>query len=248
MDLIFTRYFQRYGFNSSGHDKVISNLEETTKSLNGPVVIGINLGKNKSSENAVQDYLEGLKKFGNLDCVKYFVVNVSSPNTAGLRNLQEKNALSNLLNKLVEFKTQNKIEKPLLLKIAPDLTKAEKEDIASVVNKINSKSNSKIDGLIVCNTTIARPAELQSEATIIKEAGGLSGKPLNAHSTETIRDMYRLTKGKVPIVGVGGIFSGQEAYEKIKAGASLIQIYTALAYEGPPVVGKIKRELTSLLE
>lgn len=101
------------------------------------MVIGINLGKNKSSENAVQDYLEGLKKFGNLDCVKYFVVNVSSPNTAGLRNLQEKNALSNLLNKLVEFKAQNKIEKPLLLKIAPDLTKAEKEDIASVVNKIN---------------------------------------------------------------------------------------------------------------
>lgn len=102
--------------------------------------------------------------------------------------------------------------------------------------------------MIVCNTTIARPAELQSEADIIKEAGGLSGKPLNPHSTETIRDMYRLTKGKVPIVGVGGIFSGQEAYEKIKAGASLIQIYTALAYEGPPVVGKIKRELTSLLE
>lgn len=128
----------------------------------------------------------------------------------------------------------------VLVKIAPDLTAQDKEDIASVVGELG------IDGLIITNTTVSRPAGLQG--ALRSETGGLSGKPLRDLSTQTIREMYALTKGRVPIIGVGGVSSGQDALEKIRAGASLVQLYTALTYRGPPVVGRVKRELEALLK
>ncbi|XP_055891154.1 dihydroorotate dehydrogenase (quinone), mitochondrial-like isoform X3 [Biomphalaria glabrata] len=233
----------RYGFNSEGHDAVYNRLYarnvEQTPTDNG--VLGVNLGKNKQTENAVEDYVKGVKKFGPI--ADYLVINVSSPNTPGLRDMQRQEELSRLLEKVVE--ERNKLtfnpKPPLLIKIAPDLSEEEKKDIADVI----TRPKSHVDGLIVSNTTVARPDSLVSKNK--EEVGGLSGAPLKDKSLETIRDMYRLTNGQVPIVGVGGISNGQDAYSKVKAGASLIQLYTALIYQGPPVISKIKRELDDLL-
>ncbi|KAI8759447.1 dihydroorotate dehydrogenase (quinone), mitochondrial isoform X3 [Biomphalaria glabrata] len=233
----------RYGFNSEGHDAVYNRLYarnvEQTPTDNG--VLGVNLGKNKQTENAVEDYVKGVKKFGPI--ADYLVINVSSPNTPGLRDMQRQEELSRLLEKVVE--ERNKLtfnpKPPLLIKIAPDLSEEEKRDIADVI----TRPKSHVDGLIVSNTTVARPDSLVSKNK--EEVGGLSGAPLKDKSLETIRDMYRLTNGQVPIVGVGGISNGQDAYSKVKAGASLIQLYTALIYQGPPVISKIKRELDDLL-
>ncbi|KAK3772990.1 hypothetical protein RRG08_036324 [Elysia crispata] len=204
-------------------------------------ILGVNLGKNKTSPNAVGDYVKGVHKFGNI--ADYLVVNVSSPNTPGLRSMQKREELSNLLFEVLEARNKLTVspKPPLLIKIAPDLNEEEKKDIAAVV--LNPKT--RVDGLIVSNTTVSRPDSLQSKHKT--EVGGLSGAPLTAKSLETIRDMYALTKGEMPIVGVGGVSTGQEAYNKIKAGASLIQMYTALVYHGPPVIGKIKREMDELL-
>uniref|UniRef100_A0A4W2IKU8 Dihydroorotate dehydrogenase (quinone), mitochondrial n=2 Tax=Bos TaxID=9903 RepID=A0A4W2IKU8_BOBOX len=202
--------------------------------------LGINLGKNKTSVDAVSDYAEGVRVLGPL--ADYLVVNVSSPNTAGLRSLQGKAELRRLLTKVLQERDALKVaHKPaVLVKIAPDLTAQDKEDIASVVRELG------IDGLIVTNSTVSRPASLQG--ALRSEPGGLSGKPLRDLSTQTIREMYALTQGRVPIVGVGGVSSGQDALEKIRAGASLVQLYTALTYRGPPVVGGVKRELEALLK
>ncbi|XP_030685622.1 dihydroorotate dehydrogenase (quinone), mitochondrial isoform X2 [Nomascus leucogenys] len=196
----------RYGFNSHGLSVVEHRLrarqQKQAKLTEGGLPLGVNLGKNKTSVDATEDYAEGVRVLGPL--ADYLVVNVSSPNTAGLRNLQGKAELRRLLTKLG------------------------------------------IDGLIVTNTTVSRPAGLQG--ALRSEIGGLSGKPLRDLSTQTIREMYALTQGRVPIIGVGGVSSGQDALEKIRAGASLVQLYTALTFWGPPVVGKIKRELEALLK
>lgn len=228
----------RYGFNSDGHEVVYNRLKEVKDDPNFAGIVGVNLGKNKLSEDAAFDYMEGLRKFS--DLADYFVVNISSPNTPGLRNLQSKNNLHNLLLKLNETRETLKKQSPLLLKLAPDLTEEERQNIAEVV--LNKKT--RVDGLIISNTTIDR-SHLKSVNR--DEIGGLSGKPLTQTSTEMIADMFQRTKGKVPIIGVGGIFSGSDAYEKIKAGASLVQIYTSFIYHGPPIVGKIKDELNKLL-
>ncbi|KAK6982015.1 dihydroorotate dehydrogenase (quinone) mitochondrial-like isoform X3 [Biomphalaria glabrata] len=233
----------RYGFNSEGHEAVYNRLYarnvEQTPTDNG--VLGVNLGKNKQTENAVEDYVKGVKKFGPI--ADYLVINVSSPNTPGLRDMQRQEELSRLLEKVVEERDKLTFnpKPPLLIKIAPDLSEEEKRDIADVI----TRPKSHVDGLIVSNTTVARPDSLVSKNK--EEVGGLSGAPLKDKSLETIRDMYRLTNGQVPIVGVGGISNGQDAYSKVKAGASLIQLYTALIYQGPPVISKIKRELDDLL-
>ncbi|KAK0051370.1 dihydroorotate dehydrogenase (quinone) mitochondrial-like isoform X1 [Biomphalaria pfeifferi] len=219
--------------------KVVKGNKHFKRKDNG--VLGVNLGKNKQTENAVEDYVKGVKKFGPI--ADYLVINVSSPNTPGLRDMQRQEELSRLLEKVVE--ERNKLtfnpKPPLLIKIAPDLSEEEKKDIADVI----TRTKSHVDGLIVSNTTVARPDSLVSKNK--EEVGGLSGAPLKDKSLETIRDMYRLTNGQVPIVGVGGISNGQDAYSKVKAGASLIQLYTALIYQGPPVISKIKRELDDLL-
>ncbi|XP_033699857.1 dihydroorotate dehydrogenase (quinone), mitochondrial isoform X1 [Tursiops truncatus] len=251
----------RYGFNSHGLSVVEHRLrarQQTQARLTEDgLPLGINLGKNKTSVDAASDYAEGVRVLGPL--ADYLVVNVSSPNTAGLRSLQGKAELRRLLTKVLQERDALKVvHKPaVLVKIAPDLTAQDKEDIASVVRELG------IDGLIVTNTTVSRPASLQG--ALRSEMGGLSGKPLRDLSTQTIREMYALTQGKnlvslssdlrvaqapgrVPIIGVGGVSSGQDALEKIRAGASLVQLYTALTYRGPPLVGRVKQELEALLK
>lgn len=229
----------RYGFNNSGVGTVYSRVKKAFD-VNSSVPLGVNLGKNKESEDANLDYEIGVNYFGAYS--DYLVVNVSSPNTPGLRTLQRKSDLQNLLSIVKKAIDRVSERKPkLLLKIAPDLTESEKKDIAKIV--LDNRYG--VDGLIVSNTTISRPESLKSAKK--DEQGGLSGKPLRDLSTECVRDMYRLTAGKVPIVGCGGISSGEDAYSKIRAGASLIQLYSAIAYQGFPVIGKIKRELVELL-
>ncbi|XP_060078303.1 dihydroorotate dehydrogenase (quinone), mitochondrial-like [Ylistrum balloti] len=233
----------RYGFNSEGHAAVLQRRvqdRERPGAMKG--VVGVNLGKNKESPSPIGDYVEGVKQFGGVS--DYLVVNVSSPNTPGLRDMQGRERLEKLLDQVVAARDNLKLDQkpPILVKIAPDLTQKDKEDVAAVV----TKREGFIDGFIISNTTISRPSSLQSDHKV--ETGGLSGAPLRTLATDTISDMYRLTKGKIPIIGVGGIASGQDAYNKIKAGASLVQLYSALIYGGPPVVSKIKRELGQLLE
>lgn len=231
----------RYGFNSEGYDNVYNKIKYLDKSLLASTLLGINLGMNKLSDNPVKDYCLGIQKFWNV--ADYFVINVSSPNTPGLRSLQARDVLSKLLTEVNKVRNEMLPKKniPLLLKLAPDLTEQDKKDIAAVI----TKKGSQVDGLIISNTTIDRPQLVHQD--MCQEPGGLSGKPLASKSTEMIKDMYKLTQGKVPIVGVGGIFTGQDAYEKILAGASVVQIYTALIYHGPPIVNKIKQELADLL-
>ncbi|XP_064598975.1 dihydroorotate dehydrogenase (quinone), mitochondrial-like isoform X3 [Liolophura sinensis] len=236
----------RYGFNSQGHQVVYDRLRTRVKARfskdETPGVLGVNLGKNKTSQDPVGDYVQGVRMFGQL--ADYLVVNISSPNTPGLRDMQGREQLQQLLEKVVRernsIKTSHK--PPLLVKIAPDLSYKDKEDIAAVL----SKKQCGVDGIIVSNTTVTRPESLISSNKA--EVGGLSGEPLKDLATKTISDMYRLTEGKLPIIGVGGIGSGKDAYEKIKAGASLVQLYTALVYQGPPVVGRVRRELEELLK
>ncbi|KAL4713157.1 hypothetical protein ACJJTC_018802 [Scirpophaga incertulas] len=232
----------RYGFNSEGHNEVYQKLHTINKTLLDKGLLGINLGKNKSTQNACDDYIQGIQKFA--DIADYFVINVSSPNTPGLRSLQNKEQLKSLLIEVNKARNDLPLQKkpPLLVKLAPDLTIQEMKDIVSVI----TKKESKVDGLIISNTTTDKSSLLNNE--FANEEGGLSGKPLTRKSTEMIKDMYKLTKGQIPIIGVGGVFNGQDAFEKILAGATVVQIYTALIYHGPPVVTKIKRELAELLE
>uniref|UniRef100_A0A8D0GHL9 Dihydroorotate dehydrogenase (quinone), mitochondrial n=1 Tax=Sphenodon punctatus TaxID=8508 RepID=A0A8D0GHL9_SPHPU len=233
----------RYGFNSHGHAVVERRLrarqERQIRLSEAGRPLGINLGKNKTSVDAAADYTAGVRALGPL--ADYLVVNVSSPNTPGLRELQGKAELRSLLAKVLSERDSLACEpKPaVLVKIAPDLTAQDKQDIASVVCELG------VDGLVVTNTTVGRPSSLQG--ALRTEAGGLSGAPLRQLSTQTVSEMYSLTQGRVPIIGVGGVSSGQDALEKIRAGASLVQMYTVLTYRGPPVVRTVKRELEVLL-
>lgn len=202
-------------------------------------MIGINLGKNKHSSNAVNDYVSGVETFAPI--ADYIVINISSPNTPGLRSLQSESDLKHLLQNVLAARDKISNNVPIVLKLAPDLNDTELNEIAKVIGR----KDCAVDGLIVSNTTIERTSSLRSISA--SETGGLSGAPLAARSTEMIGHMYRLTKGRIPIIGVGGVFTGQDAYEKIRAGASVVQIYTSFAYHGPPVVQKIKKELDALL-
>jgi len=167
------------------------------------------------------------------------VVNVSSPNTPGLRDLQRRASLQALLVPLLRTRDESRRQVPLLIKIAPDLTPEEREDVASVALAAG------IDGLVVSNTTLDRPASLVSPYAI--KLGGLSGRPLFAASTALLADMYRLTRGKLPLIGVGGVASAADAYQKVRAGACLVQLYTALVFAGPSLVTEIKKGLADLL-
>ena len=197
-------------------------------------------GKNKNTEEALDDYVAGINKLAQF--ADYVVVNVSSPNTPGLRALQGKGPLSKLLQGVRHALGTLNLPKrpPLLLKVAPDLTEDDKRDISAVVLE------ERIDGLIATNTTIDRPDTLKNNQKT--ETGGLSGQPLFVPSTAILSDFYKLTEGKITLIGVGGVGSGEQAYAKIRAGASLVQLYSALAYEGPGLVNDIKRELAGLLE
>ncbi|KAG5849314.1 hypothetical protein ANANG_G00108900 [Anguilla anguilla] len=233
----------RYGFNSCGLAAVRERLKarEPVQSelTRAGLPMGVNLGKNKLSEDAASDFTQGVRSLGPL--ADYVVVNVSSPNTPGLRDLQGKAELRHLLDKVLKERDALKTKQPaVLVKIAPDLSLQDKRDIADVITELG------VDGVIVSNTTVSRPEVLKDPHRV--ETGGLSGRPLRDMSTHTVREMYCLTKGKVPIIGVGGVASGQDALDKIRAGASLVQLYTSLTYEGPPVVTRVKRELEQLLK
>ncbi len=222
----------RMGFNNRGMDAAAANLK--ARARNG--IVGINIGANKDSTDRIADYAQGFVLLAPL--ADYVTVNVSSPNTPDLRGLQNKDELTRLLATLTQVRVDRKSQKPLLLKIAPDLDAHALDEIAQVVTA------SGIEGVIVSNTTVARPVLRSANAS---EAGGLSGKPLLAPSTEILRQMrMRLPQGIV-LIGVGGISSGADAYEKIRAGASLVQLYTGLVYEGPGLVRRIKRELLTCL-
>ena len=219
----------RMGFNNGGVEAAVLRLKE-----NKGVLIGGNIGKNKvtPNENATSDYLICFDALFNY--VDYFVVNVSSPNTPNLRELQEKKPLTELLNTLQSHNLLHQKPKPILLKIAPDLTNEQLLDIIDIVN------DSKIAGVIATNTTISREG-LQSENKV--ETGGLSGKPLTERSTEVIRFLSEKSNKAFPIIGVGGIHSAQDAIEKLEAGASLVQLYTGFIYEGPNLIKEINQAI-----
>ena len=224
----------RMGFNNKGVDFVVSKIRELKNREN--YIIGGNIGKNKltTNEDAVDDYIKCFNAL--FDYVDYFVVNVSSPNTPGLRDLQEKEPLLYILNYLQQYNNQNEKPKPILLKIAPDLTDSQLDDIIDIVLE------SKIAGVIATNTTISREG-LKSNPEIVKETGGVSGKPLKNRSTEVIRYLSEKSNKAFPIIGVGGIHTTEDAKEKLEAGASLLQVYTGFIYEGPAVVKNICKGL-----
>lgn len=222
----------RLGFNNEGHTALHRRLEARTQRGG---IVGVNIGANKDATDRIADYETGIKTFE--DVASYFTVNISSPNTPGLRALQGRGELETLMTRVLKAR-QGHV--PILLKIAPDLTAEDRADIAAVALDL------KLDGLIVSNTTIERNGLVSGAHA--DEAGGLSGKPLFALSTQVLADIYRLTGGNVPLVGVGGIASGADAYTKIRNGASLIQLYSALTYQGPTLVVNIKRELAALLK
>ncbi len=223
----------RMGFNNKGVDVLARKL--TTVKRDG-IIIGGNIGKNKltPNEDAVSDYIICFDKL--FDVVDYFVVNVSSPNTPDLRALQEKEPLKKILNTLQQRNLRNNISKPILLKIAPDLSESQLDDIVEIVNE------TKIAGIIATNTTISRE-NLSSDDYLKAEAGGLSGKPLAKKSTEVIRYIAKKSEGSFPIIGVGGIHSPQDVSEKLAAGATLVQLYTGFVYEGPGLVKRILKHL-----
>jgi dihydroorotate dehydrogenase len=196
-------------------------------------IVGINIGANKDSADRIADYAKAFARLAPL--ADYVTVNVSSPNTPGLRGLQNKEELTRLLSALMETRDGFK---PVLLKIAPDLDEQALDDIAGTV------AASGIEGIIISNTTIARPPLKSANA---QETGGLSGRPLLAPSTHMLRQMRGRVSSNIVLIGAGGISSGADAYEKIRAGASLVQLYTGLVYEGPGLVGRIKRELLACL-
>jgi dihydroorotate dehydrogenase len=224
----------RMGFNNGGIELAIRNLKKRKTSI----IIGGNIGKNKitPNENANDDYLQCFKAL--YPYVDYFVVNVSSPNTPNLRALQEKEPLTQLLSLLQSENAKMQAKKPILLKIAPDLNSNELDDVIEVVQTC------KLDGIVATNTTLDRSnLKASIEQTDAIGAGGVSGKPLTKKSTEIIRYIHQKTNGKIPIIGVGGIHSAQDAIDKLNAGASLVQLYTGFIYEGPALIKKINQEI-----
>lgn len=227
----------RMGFNNNGVKAVAARLRATSSD---EIIIGGNIGKNKSTpnEDAWKDYVTCFNEL--FDCVDYFVINVSSPNTPGLRALQEKNSLLSIGYALQQVNQGKMSPKPLLLKIAPDLSNEQLNDILEIADEV------KLNGIVATNTTIEKN-HLKTPLQIINKigAGGLSGQPLQLRSTEIIKYLHTHTHGQLPIIGSGGIFNGTDAKEKINAGASLIQVWTGFVYEGPGIVKNICKELSA---
>jgi dihydroorotate dehydrogenase len=227
----------RLGFNSGGHEAALARLQHRPDGI-----VGVNIGANKDSTDPVEDYAAGLRVF--YDVADYFAVNISSPNTPGLRDLQAPDRLNGLLSRLMAdraaFEANGKPRRPILVKLAPDI---HDDDLAPTVAALMANS---VDGVILTNTTITRDGVGQSSYRA--EAGGLSGRPLFQRSTRMLAKVSLLTEGKIPLIGVGGIDSGETALAKIHAGASLIQLYTGLIYEGAPLAGRIKRSLLDAME
>jgi dihydroorotate dehydrogenase len=221
----------RMGFNNEGLEAAKARLKER---LRGKGIVGINIGANKDSADRVADYVKGLETMAPL--ADYLTVNISSPNTPGLRALQDKGALEALLASVREAGGEG--GPPIFLKVAPDLERSDIDDIA------RAAIGGGVDALIVCNTTVSRPHLVSKHRG---EAGGLSGAPLKGLALERLRDFRRATGGAMPLISCGGIENGVDAYLRIKAGASLVQLYSALVYQGPGVAGMIGSELRRLL-
>ena len=228
----------RMGFNNDGGGAVLRRLAARAR-LGG--IVGVNVGANKDSADRVADYVQLIEMFAPV--ASYFTVNVSSPNTPGLRNLQQAAALDDLLAKVIDARErvrQHAGDSPVLLKVAPDLSLSELDDVVHIAR------SRRVDGMIVANTTLARPQTLREQARA-KEQGGLSGRPLFRLSTRMVAEAYVRAEGAFPLIGAGGIDSGGAALTKIRAGASLIQLYSSLIYKGLGLVGDIKRGLASTL-
>lgn len=224
----------RLGFPSLGMEKVKATIQN-----NEPTgILGINIGPNKESTSKIEDYLKCFEYFCNL--CDYICINISSPNTPNLRDLHEKNKIEELLVAIKSKQKQLNNTTKVLLKISPDITKKNISELATIA------LNQKIDGVVLTNTTIDRNKNLKSPNQ--GELGGLSGKPLQQSSNFIIKEFYKIIEKQIPIIGVGGVFDGKSALDKIKSGASLIQLYTSMVYEGPYVANKINKELKLLLE
>jgi dihydroorotate dehydrogenase len=223
----------RLGFNNKGHAAAVTRLAacETRRGI-----IGVNLGANKDESDRIADYVRGVAAFSHF--ADYLAINISSPNTPGLRTLQSRTELQELLERLNEARAKEPRRPPMLLKIAPDLRDEELEDIASC------SAGGAVDGIIVSNTTISRPALRSAHAG---KQGGLSGAPLFALSTRQLARLYMLTGGAIPLIGVGGIGNAEQAWQKLLAGATLLQLYSALLYKGPSLISEILQGLASKL-
>jgi dihydroorotate dehydrogenase len=223
----------RMGFNNEGHWEALKRL----KARKRVGIVGVNIGANKDSADRISDYVAGLAAFS--EVADYITINISSPNTPGLRGLQSATELEHLLSRLNAARTTQPKNPAMLLKIAPDLGEAEMRDIAACC------ANGAVDGVIVSNTTLSRPSLSSVHGA---ESGGLSGRPLFSLSTRQLARFYMLSEGKIPLIGVGGIESGETALAKIEAGASLLQVYSALVYKGPGLAQDILRTLTHAIE
>ncbi len=228
------------GFNNKGTEFVKKKLERLKLSTLSKGIVGINIGKNKDTLNDIDDYIFCLQELGPF--AHYVTVNISSPNTPGLRELQNRGRIEKLVQTLQKYQSEmNSLENtPIFFKIAPDIDEEQIRDIALI-----SLANN-IDGLVISNSTTERPDTLKSNLT--NEIGGLSGKPLFLKSTLILKKMYTLTNGQIPLIGVGGVNDALECYEKIKSGASLVQLYSALTFEGPKIINKILVDLSNLLK
>jgi dihydroorotate dehydrogenase len=226
----------RMGFNNAGVERFAENLAKPK----GDGVVGANIGANKDSPDRIADYVLGLERLWGL--ADYFTLNVSSPNTPGLRALQGREALDDMLGRIAACRARLEVggrTSPIFLKVAPDLNDGDVGDI------VEAATRHRLDGLIVANTTLARPSSLRGHARA--EGGGLSGAPLMAASTALLGRFFEAAAGRLALIGVGGVASGADAYAKIRAGADAVQLYTALAYRGPGLVRDIKRDLATLL-
>jgi dihydroorotate dehydrogenase len=233
----------RLGFNNAGHAAALARLQRRAKGSSGTAgVVGVNVGANRDAVDRAADYVAGVRAFW--DVASYFTVNISSPNTPGLRDLQAPAALDNLLARVMEARAAlmaaGRPRRPVVVKLAPDIAG---EDLEPIVQVLAGRG---VDGIAVSNTTLARDA--LGEAHLATEAGGLSGRPLLHRSTVTLARVFLLTGGRIPLIGVGGIDSGDAAVAKVEAGASLLQLYTGLVYEGPGLLARIKRDLVAYVE
>ena len=234
----------RLGFNNQGHAAALTRLRRRASRLAGrpaPGIVGVNVGANKDSSDRAADYALGIEMFTPL--ASYFTINISSPNTPGLRDLQAPAALDDLLGRIMATRARlvaaGQPRRPVVVKIAPDIAEA---DLPAVAERLLAH---KVDGAAVSNTTLARTGLGQS--ALARQAGGLSGRPLFARATRALAQLYLLTEGRLPLIGIGGIDSGETALAKIEAGACLLQLYTGLVYEGPSLIVRIKQELSATM-
>lgn len=223
----------RLGFNNEGQEAALARLKDRPRGI-----VGINIGAGRDSKDRVADYVAGIERMAPV--ASYFTVNISSPNTPGLRDLQAPEALDALLKRVQAARAALPRQTPLLVKLAPDLAD---DDLPEIVSVIVANG---VDGIVVSNTTLSR--QRLKDASFAREAGGLSGRPLFASSTRMLARVYLLTEGKLPLIGVGGIDSGEAALAKIAAGSSLIQLYTGLVFEGLGLVGRIKQAILTAIE